>query len=50
MEPKELETHTFDCEYSESGRWLWQDSGTKQLYDTEQLAAFCMRLLIDHSR
>lgn len=46
--PGELESHEFDFEYGESGRWVWQHRHTHQVYDTAQLAAFCIGLLLDH--
>lgn len=45
--PVELEEHEFDFEWGKAGRWVWQHRPTGRGYDTAQLAAFCMGLLID---
>ena len=53
METTKIKTkvgeHEFDFELSESGRWTWQHRDTKRYYDTAELAAFCIGLLVDHS-
>ena len=46
--PEELEAYEFDFEYDESGRWVWQQRDSRRKYDTAQLAAFCIGLLLDH--
>lgn len=47
-EPVRLEGHEFDFEYGESGKWVWQHRGTRHTYETGQLAAFCVSVLLDH--
>ena len=47
-EPAELEKHDFDFVYTETDKWMWQHRDTKREYDTGQLAAFCIGLLLDH--
>jgi hypothetical protein len=47
-EPVELQSHEIDFVYAESGSWMWQHRDTKRTYDTGQLAAFCIGLLLDH--
>jgi len=47
--PTEVGEHEFDFEWGESGQWVWQHRDTKRYYDTAELAAFCIELLLDHS-
>jgi len=47
--PTEVGGHEFDFEWGESGQWVWQHRDTKRYYDTAELAAFCIELLLDHS-
>jgi hypothetical protein len=49
-QPRERATHEFDFEWSEARQWVWQHRKTKRGYDITGVAAFCIGLLIDHSR
>lgn len=46
-DPEELEEHQFDFEYNVSRQWVWQHRDTGRVYGTQQLAAFCLGLLLD---
>ena len=47
--PTEVAEHKFDFEFSDSRQWIWQHHDTKRYYNTAELAAFCVGLLIDRS-
>ena len=46
--PVELDGHDFDFVYNENDKWMWKHRNTERNYDTGQLAAFCIGLLLDH--